>query len=144
MTRNLMNTNQIFWPVLAQVFLTLIMFIILGIRKFKAVKAGDVNRKQAALNNQVWPEAVIKVGNNIANQFETPVLFYILCLITYSINSVDMVFIVLAWVFVASRFAHAYVHISNNYVPMRFRLFLFGCLVLIAMLLLVAWKITTG
>ncbi len=138
-----MNSNHIFWPVLAQVFLTLIMLIVLGARKTKAVKAGEVNRKQAALNNRVWPEDVVKVSNNIANQFEVPVLFYVLCLVLYSINAAGVVALVLAWLFVVSRFAHAYVHIGSNYVPMRFRLYLVGCLVLIAMLILVAWKLAT-
>lgn len=135
-----MNINHIIWPVLAQIFLTLILFIILGVRKAKAVKAGEVNRQQAALNNQVWPQDVVKVSNNIANQFETPVLFYVLCLVMHSINSVGLIAIGLAWLFALSRFAHAYVHIGSNYVPMRLRLFLVGCFVLIAMLLLVVWK----
>jgi hypothetical protein len=118
------------------------MFIVLGIRKARAVKAGEVNRQQSALNNRVWPESVIKVSNNIANQFEAPVLFYVLCSVLYSIDAVGMVTIVLAWVFTLSRFAHAYVHIGSNYVPMRLRLFLLGCFVLIAMLIQVAWKLT--
>jgi hypothetical protein len=139
-----MNVNHIIWPVLAQVFLTLIMFIILGVRKAKAVKAGAVNRQQAALNNQVWPQDVIKVSNNIANQFETPVLFYVLCLVMHSINAVGLVTIGLAWLFALSRFAHAYVHIGSNYVPIRLRLFLVGCFVLIAMLLHAAWKLATA
>jgi hypothetical protein len=138
-----MHSNYIFWPVLAQVFLTLLMFIMLGVRKARAVKAGEVNRQQAALNNQVWPQDVIKVSNNIANQFEAPVLFYVLCLVLYSINAAGMAAIVLAWLFVLSRFAHAYVHIGSNYVPMRLRLFLFGCFVLIGMLVNVAWKLAT-
>jgi hypothetical protein len=137
-----MNSIHIFWPVLAQVFLTLTMFILLGVRKSKAVKAGDVNRKQAALNNRVWPEDVLKVSNNIANQFEVPVLFYVLCLVLYSINAAGVVAIVLAWMFALSRFAHAYVHVGSNYVPMRFRLFLVGCLVVNTMLMLVAWELT--
>lgn len=139
-----MNSIHIFWPVLAQVFLTLTMFILLGVRKSKAVKAGDVNRKQAALNNRVWPEDVLKVSNNIANQFEVPVLFYVLCLVLYSINAAGVVAIVLAWMFALSRFAHAYVHVGSNYVPMRFRLFLVGCLVVNTMLMLVAWELTKG
>ena len=139
-----MNINHIIWPVLAQIFLTLILFIILGVRKAKAVKAGEVNRQQAALNNQVWPQDVVKVSNNIANQFETPVLFYVLCLVMHSINSVGLIAIGLAWLFALSRFAHAYVHIGSNYVPMRLRLFLVGCFVLIAMLLLVVWKMATA
>jgi hypothetical protein len=139
-----MNSNLIFWPVLAQIFLTLTMLILLGVRKTKAVKAGEVNRQQAALNNKVWPEDVVKVSNNIANQFEVPVLFYVLCLMLYSINAAGMVAIVLAWMFALSRFAHAYVHIGSNYVPMRLRLFLVGCLVLIAMLILVALELASG
>lgn len=139
-----MNVNHIIWPILAQIFLTLILFIILGVRKAKAVKAGEVNRQQAALNNQVWPQDVVKVSNNIANQFETPVLFYVLCLVMYSINAVGWAAIVLAWLFALSRFAHAYVHIGSNYVPMRLRFFLVGCFVLIAMLLHVAWKLATA
>jgi len=139
-----MNSSHIFWPVLAQIFLTLTMLILLGVRKTMAVKAGEVNRQQAALNNRVWPEDVVKVSNNIANQFEVPVLFYVLCLLLYSINAAGMVAIVLAWMFTMSRFAHAYVHIGSNFVPMRLRLFLVGCLVVIAMLILVAWELATG
>jgi hypothetical protein len=139
-----MNSNYIFWPVLAQVLLTLIMFIVLGKRKAKAVQAGKVNRKQAALDNRVWPEDVVKVSNNIANQFEAPVLFYILCLVIYNIDAADTVSIVLAWLFALSRYAHAYVHVGSNYVPMRLRFFMVGCLVLIAMLILVAWELASG
>ncbi len=139
-----MNSINIFWPVLAQIFLTLAMFIMLGVRKVKAVKAGEVNRRQAALNNRVWPEDVVKVSNNIANQFEAPMLFYVLCLALYSINAAGMAAIALAWLFTLSRYAHAYVHIGSNYVPIRFRLFMVGCLVLIGMLILVAWKLATS
>ena len=139
-----MNSNYIFWPVLAQIFLTLTMFIVLGVRKVKAVKAGEVYRQQAALNNREWPDEVVKVSNNVANQFEAPVLFYVLCLVLYSINAAGAGAIALAWLFALSRYAHAYVHIGSNYVPMRFRLFMIGCLVLIVMLILAAWKLATG
>lgn len=139
-----MNSSYIFWPVLAQIFLTLAMFIILAVRKAKAVKAGNVDRQQAALDNSAWPQDVVQVSNNIANQFQAPVLFYVLCLVIYSINAVGTVAIVLAWLFALSRYAHAYVHIGSNYVPMRLRMFLIGCLALIAMLILVALKLATG
>lgn len=139
-----MSSSHIFWPVLAQVFLTLLMYIVLGMRKAKAVKAGTVNRQQAALDNRVWPEDVVKVSNNISNQFEAPILFYVLCLITYAVNGAGTVAVTLAWLFALSRYAHAFVHIGSNYVPMRLRLFLFGCVVLLIMLLLVAWQLAVG
>tara|TARA_R110001583_G_scaffold17644_1_gene71063 strand:+ start:5829 stop:6245 length:417 start_codon:yes stop_codon:yes gene_type:complete len=136
-----MSSNHIFWPVLAQVLLTLVMFIVLGARKTKAIKAGKVNREQAALDNRVWPEYVVKVSNNIANQFEVPILFYILCVVLYSINAAGTVAIVLAWLFVASRYAHAWVHVGSNYVPVRMRLFMVGCVVLLSMLAVAALKL---
>lgn len=139
-----MNSSNIFWPVLSQIFLTLTMFVMLGARKARAVRSGKVNRRQAALDNRVWPEEVVKISNNIANQFETPVLFYVLCLVIYSINAASTVAVVLAWLFALSRWTHAYVHIGSNYVPLRLRLFLFGGVILVAMLILVAWELATG
>lgn len=136
-----MSPSHIFWPVLVQVFLTLVMFIVLGARKAKAVKTGKVNRQQAALDNRVWPENVIKVSNNIANQFEVPVLFYVLCFVIFSTQITSILSVVLAWLFTLSRYAHAYVHVGSNYVPLRLGLFMFGCLVLLAMLLLAVWKL---
>ena len=136
-----MSSSHIFWPVLAQVLLTLVLFIVLGARKAKAIKAGKVNREQAALDNRVWPEYVVKVSNNIANQFEVPILFYILCVVLYSINAAGTVAIVLAWLFVASRYAHAWVHVGSNYVPVRMRLFMVGCVVLLSMLAVAASKL---
>jgi hypothetical protein len=135
-----MSSSHIFWPVLAQILLTLVMFIILGARKARAVKAAQVDRRQAALDSRVWPEDVVKVSNNIANQFEVPVLFYVLCLVLHSIHAAGTVAVVLAWFFVASRYAHAYVHVGSNYVPVRMRLFMAGCVVLLAMLVVAVWK----
>lgn len=136
-----MNSSHIFWPLLAQVFLTLVMYILLGVKKAGVVRTGTVNRQQAALDNRVWPEEVLKVSNNIANQFEVPVLFYALCLVLYSVNAAGTMAVALAWLFVVSRYAHAYVHVTSNYVPIRLTLFMFGCVVLLVMLLLAVWKL---
>ncbi|QJD60396.1 hypothetical protein HG264_16705 [Pseudomonas sp. gcc21] len=139
-----MHPSHIFWPVLAQILLTLIMYIVLGMRKASAIKTGAVNRQQAALDNKVWPEDVVKVSNNIANQFEAPILFYVLCLVAYSINAAGTIAVTLAWIFVAGRYVHAYVHVSSNYVPVRLRLFLAGCLALMAMLGLLVWQLASA
>lgn len=128
-----MDPINIFWPVLAQVALTISMFIVLGIRKARAIKSDSVNRKEAALNNQVWPADVIQVSNNIANQFETPILFYVLCFVFYISNGVSYLVLSLAWAYSLSRFVHAFVHIGSNYVPARMRVFLFGSLILLSM-----------
>ena len=39
----------------------------------------------------------------------------------------------LAWVYVAARVAHAYVHLGGNRIRHRLRVYFFSCLVLLAM-----------
>ncbi len=73
-----MTNTLILWPVLVQISLTFCMFILLAVRKESAVNDGAVDRVQAALHNDAWPDEVLQVSNNIQNQFQTPVIFYVL------------------------------------------------------------------
>jgi hypothetical protein len=131
-----MNQNIIFYPLLIQVMLVLLLYILLGIEKSKAVKAGTVDRKKAALHNDAWPDHVVRVSNNIANQFETPILFLVLSLVFFSLKSVDMTVLVLSCAYVASRIVHAYIHVTSNYVPKRRGVFMVGCVILIVLVAL--------
>jgi len=129
-----MSTTVILVPVLMQVLLTLLLFIRLGVEKSKASAAGGVDRHKAALHYDAWPDAVLKVSNNIRNQFETPILFYVLAIVFCLLNEVDLIVLGLAVVYVASRYIHAWVHTSSNYVPWRLRSFMLGAVVLLILL----------
>ncbi len=128
-----MNVALVLWPVLVQVILTLSVFIVMGARKGKAVKEGLVDRKKAALDNSAWPDEVLKVSNNIQNQFQTPILFYVLVFAFIVSQTVSVTVLILAWVYVISRLIHAYIHTGSNYVPARFRVFIVGVVTLIIM-----------
>ncbi len=128
-----MNQSAIFLPVLTQIGLTLFVFILLAIRKSAAVKAGGVDRQKAALDNSAWNKEVVQVSNNIANQFQTPVLFYILAIYFYSVAAVSTLVLGLAWFYVASRLVHAYVHVTSNYIPLRLASFTLGVLSLLVL-----------
>ena len=136
-----MSTHAIFAPVLVQIFLTLTMFILLGARKVRAIKAGGVDLAKTALHSDAWPDDVLKVSNNISNQFESPVLFYTLAFVLFLIDAVDTAALVLAWTYAASRIVHAWIHVTSNYVPWRFRVFLFGMFVLIGLAGLTAYRL---
>lgn len=127
------DAKYIFLPLLAHMLLVFALFIKLGIEKTKAIRAGQVNRAAAALDNTVWPEGVRKVSNNIDNQFQVPMMFYALSFIAYLSGSSGPVTLAMLGLFAASRYAHAYIHITSNYVPHRFRTFVFGTLVLLAL-----------
>ena len=128
-----MNASLILWPVMAQIFLTLILFFLLAARKASVMKAGLLDRQQAALNNKAWPDDVVKVSNNIANQAEVPILFYVLTLMLFGLDAVNTISLILAWVFVVCRFAHSYIHTHSNDVPLRLRFFLLSAVMVIGL-----------
>jgi hypothetical protein len=50
----------------------------------------------------------------------------------------------LAWGYAIMRIGHAYVHVTSNYVPMRFRLFLLGFVMLFVMTVILAKQMVYG
>ena len=125
-----MAKHLIYWPVLAQLLIPILVLLLNGKRKSADVKSGQFDREKAAMDNEAWSKPVVLTSKNLANQFQLPVIFYVLCLILASIDAVAMVTLTVAWVFVATRYAHAYLHVSTNYVPARLRAFLLGALTL--------------
>jgi len=132
------DSPLIFLPLLAHLLLVFALFIKLGIEKSKAVDARQVDRAAAALDKRAWPDAVMKVSNNIDNQFQVPMLFYALTFVAYLTQHTSALMIGLLGLFVVSRYVHAYIHITSNYVPHRFRAFLAGILLLLA---LTVWQV---
>ena len=136
-----MQALLIFWPILVQMLLTMTLFGLLGLRKAQAIKAGGIDLKAVKLNNNAWPDRVVQVGNNINNQFETPVLFYVVSVALYVLGAVTPVILALAWLYVGLRIAHAVIHITTNKVPLRMKVFTAGFLVLLVLIALLAWTL---
>jgi hypothetical protein len=53
-------------------------------------------------------------------------------------------FVIMAWLFVAARLAHAYVFTTSNYVPLRGQFFIVGTLILLVMWGFFALQIFSG
>jgi hypothetical protein len=130
-----MERDLIFLPVAAQVILTLLLFIRLGQVKSRARRLNEVDESRSALHKEAWPDYVLKVTNNIENQFQTPVLFYLLSLMAWALDSVDWL-VVVAWAYLATRLVHAYIHLSDNVVIWRRKVFSLGVLLLMLMTVL--------
>lgn len=136
-----MSGDLIFYPVFVQALLTLVMYVRLSQVKSRALRAGQVDKTRRALHDDAWPESVIQVGNNVRNQFELPVLFYAVCFVLWALEAVGVIALVTAWLFVASRIAHAWIHVTSNRVMHRRRVFTVGWWILVAMTLLAAWQL---
>ena len=83
-----MKPHLIFWPVLAQVLLTITLYILLGRARGGARKDKSVDIKRAPYDPSVWPVKVRQVGNSLDSQFQAPVLFYALCFVCWATGNV--------------------------------------------------------
>lgn len=125
-----MSQTTIFWPVLAHVLLIYIVYGVLGRRRYGAVRSGEAKLGQFKLRS-TEPASSITVAANLTNQFELPVLFYVLCLTLHLTNGVNYLTLALMWIFVASRYFHAWIHLTSNNLLLRSRSFFVGAVVLL-------------
>lgn len=114
-----MSFMEVLLPVFVQVILTLFVAFVLAYRRVSAIRAGELRGKKIALREPNWPDHTRQVENNYMNQFELPVLFYLLMILLLITRKADFVMMTLAWIFVATRIVHAYVHLTNNDVNLR-------------------------
>lgn len=128
-------------PVFVQVALTFAVLFRLGAVRLKAIRAGGLVREEVVLGDTGWPPIVRQASNCFRNQFELPVLFYVLVVLALLTRQTSDLFLVLAWLFVLSRIVHAYVYVTSNHIGWRFGAFAVGALVLLAMWVLFALAI---
>ncbi|MDX1451745.1 MAG: MAPEG family protein [Oleiphilaceae bacterium] len=132
-----MEHNLIFYPVVAQIILTFVMYARLPVLKKLALEKGEVDLERRALHNDAWPDYVLKVSNNVQNQFESPVLFYALAFMLWALETVTFPALVLAWAYVSLRIVHMLVHTGANVVPVRKNVFIVSVLMLMGLCALV-------
>jgi hypothetical protein len=131
-------------PIFVQVALTFGLMLAMGRARFAAARAGQVALKDIALGERAWPPKVQQIVNAFHNQLELPLLFYALAAFAILARKADLLFVVMAWAFVLTRFVHAFIYVTSNVVMRRFQAFLAGALILMAMWLIFAVRILFG
>jgi len=116
------TSTAIFWPVIAQVALIHAVYFLMLKRRYRAVRAG-LAKAQDYWVPAIEPAPSATAARSLINQFELPVLFFLVCILLYVTAGVNHVVLAAAWLFVLSRFAHAYVHVTSNRLKLRQRLF---------------------
>ena len=126
-----MNQTAIFGPFFATMFLTLLVWVYMYIRRIAFITGSKLNPKELAVPGalaQLSPPEVSNPSDNLKNLFEIPVLFYALALYLFVTKQVDATYVTAAWVFVGFRALHSAVHCTFNLVLLRFYLYLFATL----------------
>jgi hypothetical protein len=139
-----MSISAILLPLFVEVALTFGLLFWLGPNRVGAIRSGTVQIKDVALGQKAWPERVLQIGNAFDNQFQLPVLFYVLTILALVTQKAGGFFLLLAWAFVISRLVHAYIHTSSNEMQQRFYAYVAGTAVLSVMWIAFAIQILFG
>lgn len=136
-----MSIQMVLLPVFVQVFLTFALLLGMAGARTRALLSGETKFGDIALREPKWPVRATQLSNCFANQFEVPVLFYVLIALALPIRHADLIIVMLSWVFVVTRFAHAGIFVTSNDVRSRSLAWFAGVIVLFAMWLYFALKI---
>ena len=128
-----LTTRLLILAMAAQVLLTIIVLIMMGRERIPSVMSGETDIKDIAVDRTAYPLKARLLSNCFDNQFQLPVLFYVAGLLTLWAGAVSWLELLLAWAFVALRYAHAAIHITTNRVEHRFAAYTAGLAVLCAL-----------
>src|SRR3569623_517376 len=119
--------------VFVQVFLTFVLLISMAVSRIGSIKRGEVRRRDMALGEPVWKGRTTQIANAFHNQLELPMLFYAVVAFAMILRKADLIFAILAWLFVLTRLVHAAIHTSSNNVLRRAQIFFLGAIILMVM-----------
>jgi hypothetical protein len=136
-----MSVQMVLAPVFVLVGLTFALLLGMFWTRRQALVSKQTRIRDIALGQPNWPPRATQISNCYANQFELPLLFYALIALALPLRKVDLVLVLLSWVFVVTRFAHAGVFVSSNDLGRRSVAWFAGALVLLAMWVYFALRI---
>jgi len=123
-------------PLFVEVLLTFALMLGMMYFRTSSLQKGETRFADIALREPNWPRRATQFAYAFSNQFELPVLFYVLTILSIVTHHADLIFLILAWIFVVFRLLQAFTHVTSNNVPLRGTYYGIG-----ALALLLAWII---
>jgi hypothetical protein len=139
-----MSIQAVLLPLFVEVALTFVLLYWTAYLRTSALQAGEVRLGDIALRQPNWPVRATQVANAFHNQLELPILFYVLTILAWITRHADLLFVVMAWIFVALRLVQAYIHVTDNDVRRRGLAFIVGAIVLTLMWAIFMIRILLG
>ena len=124
-------SHPLILPMLIQMALSITILFWLAYSRVSRISKFGI----AEIRKTGFPTHVNNASDNFKNQFEVPVIFYVLSLLIIVAETSTKVIVGAAWVFVIGRVIHALIQLTKNIIfPWRFLVFLITVLALIVML----------
>lgn len=131
------------YPMFASVLLAFIVLYTLARQRIGELKRNRINPQavDTRQHSQEIFKAATAASDNLQNQFETPILFYLAILVCMSLMIQDVVIVVLAWGYVVLRYLHSFIHLTYNAVKHRFIAFVFSVVLLFSIWVRLGWVV---
>ena len=139
-----MSIQAVLLPLFVQVLLTFALMFGMMYYRTRALGSGETRLSEIAMREPNWPKRATQFAYAFSNQFELPVLFYVLTLLAIITHHADWLFVILAWLFVIFRILQAAIHVTNNDVRLRGGFYGVGALVLVIMWVIFIVRIMLG
>src|ERR1700739_3787573 len=124
-----MTVQEVLLPLFLEVILTFVLLFWLAPLRGRDFSSGVARPENVALREPNWSRRSLQVSYSYSNQFELPVLFYVLTILAWVTRHADLIFVLLAWIFVIFRYLQAYVHVTSNQLRLRGVFFIVSSLV---------------
>ena len=136
---------EIIYPMFALFALTIFAVFRMAYLRYTAAKSGEINpRYFKTYSGYDEPEHLRVISRHVINLYEMPLLFYVAGILILQTGQTGVVTLSLAWAYVGLRYIHSYIHLTSNKVMHRFRVFVLGCFVLIALWLTLIVRLMTA
>jgi hypothetical protein len=139
-----MSLQAVLLPLFVEVILTFALWVWMAALRTRDFSSGLVCPENIALREPNWSKHTTQLANAFSNQFEVPVLFYVLTILAYVTHHAGYLFVALAWIFVIFRLLHAFVHVTSNIVRLRGSLYAVATVVLAIMWAIYIVEVLTG
>lgn len=136
-----MSVQAVLLPVFVLIGLAFALLMGMAVARTRSLRSGETRFEDIALREPNWSMRATQIANCFSNQFEVPVLFYVLIALALPLRHADLVIVLLSWVFVITRFVHAGIFVTSNNVPRRGLVWFAGVVVLLAMWIYFALRI---
>ena len=139
-----MSIQTVLLPLFVQVALTFALMLGMMYLRMSSLLRGETRDTDIALREPNWPRRSTQFAYAFGNQFEIPVLFYVLTILEVITRHADFLFVVMAWIFVVFRILQALVYVTSNNVRQRGAFFGVSALLLLIMWVIFAMRILLG
>ena len=126
-----MEKTLIVYPAISMMILTLFLYVKNYLDNKKAALDKSIKFSYFKTYTGDVPDYLAVSRQTLKNQFELPIFFYFLISIILVFDKVNQLDLILAWIFVVSRYLHCFIRLKYNNVKHRAIVFQLGMIVLI-------------